>query len=72
MGFGYRAKYIAQTARYIDSHEKGEEWLVGLRSVPYSEAKEALVSLSGVGPKVADCVVRGLKKCIVVPMQSFC
>lgn len=70
LGFGYRAKYIAQTARIV--HEKPDTWLESLRNpenpgfgspeVPqdqhatYKEAHEQLLSLTGVGPKVADCV----------------
>jgi N-glycosylase/DNA lyase len=59
LGFGYRAKYIANTAKMIKSEhpELGEKWLHSLRDVPYHEAKASLMELSGVGPKVADCVV---------------
>ncbi|TQV99785.1 N-glycosylase/DNA lyase [Cordyceps javanica] len=71
LGFGYRAKYIAQTARVI-AKEKPAGWLETLRnpesalktvgmvaadSVPtYKAAHEELLALTGVGPKVADCV----------------
>ncbi|KAI9492946.1 DNA glycosylase [Zychaea mexicana] len=55
LGFGYRAKYIAQTAKQIQ-HDYPPNWLSSLRNVSYPEAKQALVSLAGVGPKVADCV----------------
>lgn len=71
LGFGYRAKYIADTARII-AKEKPNNWLEMLRNpehpsfgtlkVPaeqhatYKEAHEQLLSLTGVGPKVADCV----------------
>lgn len=71
LGFGYRAKYIAQTARIV-ANEKPNDWLETLRNpevpgfgspaVPsdkhatYQEAHEELLSLTGVGPKVADCV----------------
>ena len=71
LGFGYRAKYIAQTARVI-ALEKPAGWLETLRNpesamqttqhVPgdklptYREAHDELLSLTGVGPKVADCV----------------
>ena len=71
LGFGYRAKYIVETARRV-AHEKPASWLESLRNpetpgsgalfVPqeehknYKEAHEELLSLSGVGPKVADCV----------------
>lgn len=57
LGFGYRAKYIAQTAKQILQKEGEEQWLWNLRKTSYAEAKAALVELAGVGPKVADCVV---------------
>lgn len=71
LGFGYRARYIAETARKV-ANEKPSNWLESLRNpeqpslgsehVPaqdhatYKEAHEELLTLSGVGPKVADCV----------------
>ncbi|KAM3471113.1 hypothetical protein MY8738_009463 [Beauveria namnaoensis] len=71
LGFGYRAKYIAQTARVI-AKEKPAGWLETLRNpesaikifdkaalgdIPtYRAAHEELLALTGVGPKVADCV----------------
>lgn len=71
LGFGYRAKYIAETARIV-SEEKPADWLDTLRNpetpgfntllvpedqhVTYKEAHEQLLTLKGVGPKVADCV----------------
>lgn len=71
LGFGYRAKYIADTARMV-AYEKPSDWLESLRNpdspgfdspdVPrenhatYKEAQEGLLTLKGVGPKVADCV----------------
>ncbi|OLL25259.1 N-glycosylase/DNA lyase [Neolecta irregularis DAH-3] len=54
MGFGYRAKYISKTAQLIAQKPPG--WLESLRHSDYKEAKESLLELSGVGPKVADCV----------------
>lgn len=58
LGFGYRAKYIANTAKKIkaDHPDLGEIWLHSLRKTSYAEAKEELMKLQGVGPKVADCV----------------
>ncbi|CAO0791717.1 unnamed protein product [Mucor circinelloides] len=58
LGFGYRAKYIANTCSKIkaDHPDLKEKWLHTLRDVPYEEAKSALMTLQGVGPKVADCV----------------
>lgn len=76
LGFGYRAKYIAKSARIV-SEEKGLKWLeelsnpecpqFGVQEKPagelleggrqgYRTAHEELLSLHGVGPKVADCV----------------
>ncbi|KAM7221589.1 N-glycosylase/DNA lyase [Rhypophila decipiens] len=81
LGFGYRAKYIAETARIV-AKERPSNWLDVLRNPgcpaydapvrqrdgqrpssendtkprTYKAAHEALLELSGVGPKVADCV----------------
>jgi N-glycosylase/DNA lyase len=55
LGFGYRAKYIQSTAFAILN--KPPNWLSELRTQSYPVAKDALLELSGVGPKVADCVV---------------
>lgn len=75
MGFGYRAGYIARTsAMVVQEREAG--WLEGLRKVPYKQAKEELVKLQGVGPKVADCVcLMSLDKMEAVPVDThglFC
>ena len=51
IGFGYRAKYICETARYLSDHHD-KEWLFSLREVPYLEAKQELMKLCGVGAKV--------------------
>ncbi|CAO3640582.1 unnamed protein product [Cunninghamella blakesleeana] len=58
LGFGYRAKYIAKTAQTIlkEHPEEQENWIKNLRSLPYEETKEILMTLPGVGPKVADCI----------------
>ncbi|KAF9933930.1 8-oxoguanine glycosylase ogg1 [Modicella reniformis] len=71
LGFGYRAKYIANTAKMISTMENGEEWLKGLRNVPYEEAHSALLTLQGVGPKVADCVcLMSLDKHNIIPVDT--
>ncbi|KAL0097275.1 DNA glycosylase [Phycomyces blakesleeanus] len=58
LGFGYRARYIAQTAAQIAAEhpDQKEQWLHTLRNVSFDEAKTALMRYPGVGPKVADCV----------------
>jgi N-glycosylase/DNA lyase len=53
-GLGYRAKYVLETSKKIC---EGDFDLEGLRKMPYEQAKKALCGLSGVGLKVADCVL---------------
>ena len=91
LGFGYRAKYLHQTA-VIVSKERGDDWLDSLRNpespilgiqpssagdmLPrgregYRAAHEELLSLQGVGPKVADCVcLMGLGWGEAVPVDT--
>ena len=58
LGFGYRAKYIQKTAALLCSaHDDPQKWLLGLRDVPTEQAREELLKLAGVGPKVADCIL---------------
>ncbi|MEE9198260.1 MAG: DNA glycosylase, partial [Dehalococcoidia bacterium] len=54
MGMGFRAKYMAETARIIG--EDGYD-LDGLRELSYEDAKRELMAFPGVGDKVADCVL---------------
>lgn len=86
LGFGYRAKYLYQTACIVaQQREKG--WLEGLRNTAgadeatkelpeggregYRDAHEALLELQGVGPKVADCVcLMGLGWGEAVPVDT--
>ena len=51
---GFRARYIHQTACFL---AENPNWLTSTKILPYSEAKERLCSLPGVGEKVADCVL---------------
>ena len=59
-GFGYRAKYFVAIADYLSetykTHETMEAWLLGLRLKKSADKRSELIKLSGVGPKVADCV----------------
>ena len=70
IGFGYRAKFIQQTAKIIS--EKGADWLTSLRDgCEYIEAQAALMQLPGVGPKVADCIcLMALDKLEAVPVDT--
>ena len=54
LGLGFRAPYVLQAAKAV---ARGEPDLEELRRVPYSEAKERLIELPGVGSKIADCVL---------------
>ncbi len=54
-GFGYRGRTIPAVARQV-MDRGGREWLEELRKRPYEEAREKLIELDGVGPKLADCI----------------
>ncbi|KAJ4290120.1 8-oxoguanine glycosylase ogg1 [Collariella sp. IMI 366227] len=94
LGFGYRAKYIAETARIV-SKDRPAGWLLQLRNpdcpalgmpekklvekhrapgqgpTSYRAAHEALLQLTGVGPKVSDCVcLMGLGWGEAVPIDT--
>ena len=58
LGFGYRSKFIQKTAKTIlDSEPKcPEKWFKSLQEMSYPEAREQLMRMPGVGPKVADCI----------------
>lgn len=50
-GFGYRAGYIAKSAKMI-IEMGGDKWLNELRSMTYEDAKLSLMKLNGIGAKV--------------------
>ncbi len=49
---GFRTKYLVRAGQCID-----RDHLLSLRSLSYKEARRRLMSLSGVGRKVADCTL---------------
>ena len=51
---GYRARYIYQTACYL---ERNPGWLEETQAAPTAEARERLMQLPGVGRKIADCTL---------------
>jgi len=53
-GLGYRAKYVAETAKKVAN---GGFALEELKMKPFEEAREMLLTLPGIGPKVADCIL---------------
>lgn len=54
LGLGFRAKFIIPAADKVAS---GQLDLFALRETPYYEARAKLVTLNGVGEKIADCVL---------------
>ncbi|MEM2098340.1 MAG: DNA glycosylase [Candidatus Bathyarchaeia archaeon] len=53
-GLGYRAKYVLETSKKACI---GEFNLESLRKMSYRDSKKVLLGFSGVGAKVADCVL---------------
>jgi N-glycosylase/DNA lyase len=54
LGLGFRARYVAEIA---STAAAGKVDFAALRRASYDEAKTELMSLPGVGGKVADCVL---------------
>ena len=52
IGAGYRASYLYKVIRQVD-----EERLKEYDNLPTPELRNKLIELSGVGPKVADCIL---------------
>lgn len=66
---GYRAKYLLDAARRVAGGQLSGQALAALSD---SAAREMLMAISGVGPKVADCVLLyGLGRRDVVPMDVW-
>ena len=54
LGFGFRAPYVWETSLKID---EDPGFLSKIGNLPYIEARAELCKLSGVGEKIADCVL---------------
>jgi N-glycosylase/DNA lyase len=68
-GLGYRAKYVHATAKKIRDEEINLE---DLKNMPYLEARKRLLEFSGVGLKVADCVLLfSLRKLDAFPVDVW-
>lgn len=55
MGFGYRAEFIIDSVKTINANG-GYKWVNSLEGEQYEGAKEKLMTLKGIGRKVADCI----------------
>ena len=54
LGCGYRAGYLTELSRRV---AKGEIDFAAIKKAPIDEARKRLLSLKGVGPKVAECAL---------------
>ncbi len=70
LGLGFRDIRVYETTKRISS---GEFDLKELYNIPTNEAREKLLELSGVGPKVADCILlfSDLKRFDVFPIDVW-
>ncbi|MDR1067724.1 MAG: 8-oxoguanine DNA glycosylase [Clostridiales Family XIII bacterium] len=67
---GYRARYIAETAKQV-ARDGGARLEAG-EDVPTAEIESYLESLTGVGPKVANCIMLfSMKKTEVFPIDVW-
>lgn len=68
MGMGYRAPFLKETARKVVEGFPLEE----LSALSYEEAHSRLITLPGVGDKVADCVqLFGLRHSVSFPVDVW-
>lgn len=66
---GYRAKYFIKAARMV---RNGDLDLEHLRKLDFQGARESLLEVLGVGPKVADCfLLYGLGKTEAAPVDVW-
>ena len=67
IGAGYRDKYLFKVLRQID-----EDILQSWQILPTDELRNKLITLAGVGPKVADCVLLfGFGRGDVFPVDTW-
>ncbi|EGG23736.1 8-oxoguanine DNA-glycosylase [Cavenderia fasciculata] len=70
LGFGYRSKFIVKAAQQV-KEKGGLQWLQSLRTSNHEHSHKELISLMGVGQKVADCVcLFSLDKFDIVPIDT--
>lgn len=65
LGVGFRDKYLYNFVQNID-----EQWIKNIKEKTTKEAFDILITFSGIGPKVANCILLfGLKKRDVFPVD---
>lgn len=66
---GFRGEVLRSVSRHI--LDQGPGWLLGLRELSYGDAKSQLMTVRGVGAKIADCVcLFALDKDEAVPVDT--
>ncbi|CAF3672253.1 unnamed protein product [Rotaria sordida] len=71
LNFGYRARYIQETIKYLKYTINDISFFDRLKSLSVKEARIELLKIMGVGRKVADCVLlMSLGKQDVVPVDT--
>lgn len=66
---GFRAKYLIDAAQRVAS---GEVDLDKIKTMPIDEARQALMTIKGVGPKVAECaLLYGMHRLECFPMDVW-
>lgn len=69
LGLGYRAKYLHSSLAELST--MGLQWLSNMRQQPRNEVQRQLITLSGIGPKVADCIALfSLDQADVIPVDT--
>ncbi|MFL5735661.1 MAG: DNA glycosylase [Chloroflexia bacterium] len=68
-GLEWRAGNLVKVAKQVA--ERPEDWLAELGGLAYAQARDELMRLDGVGPKIADCVcLFALEKDQAVPVDT--
>ena len=69
IGAGYRSPYLVKVVEQLKTEEFNIE---NLKNLPTKELKKKLMMLSGVGPKVADCILLfGFSRGDVFPVDTW-
>lgn len=67
LGLGYRDKYLISAAEYYDKNKEEK-----LRNMTYDEAMKDLMSVNGIGKKVANCIcLFGLHMLQACPIDTW-
>ena len=69
LGLGYRAAYVYECAQEISNNEG---ILKEIAALDYIQAREKLLSIKGIGPKVANCILLfGLRHFSAFPVDTW-